>query len=236
SGNAVAVVKRDLDLSQLTSLEELKLDGKSISVELLSAITTIPNLEKLTIDSCCGDSVFREKIRAAFDETKWSKLTHLKKLTLNGADISVNTLAEIAKISSLETLDLEGEDGRDNNAIEQFDCEALVNLSSLNLSNRPVSAAALAKIATLPSLERLDLRNTSIDISWAEVALLAQLPKLSDLFISRNNISVEQLGCLDVFAKKDSFYLSLSWSGELRETEEYKRLKALFEESGSTLS
>ncbi|KAE9538409.1 hypothetical protein HT665_07410 [Ursidibacter maritimus] len=235
SGNEVAVVKRDLDLSQFTSLKELVLEGKSISVELLSAIVTIPNLEKLTIDGC---GYYREKIRSDFEETKWSKLTHLKELTLEYADISVNSLAEIAKISSLETLKLNGSDGiKGSNAIEQFDCEALVNLRSLDLSDRPVSAAALAKIATLPSLESLRLINTSIDISWAEVALLAQLPKLSHLSLSGNNITVEQFGCLEIFAKKDSLYLGItSWGDELKEREEYTKLKALFEESGSHLS
>lgn len=241
--NNVAVNEFGIDLSQLTSLKDLELGNRdgteelnAPSAELLSAIVTIPNLERLSLSTT--SEYDRAEAAKAIEAVNFSNLIHLEELKLESVDISTKTLAEIGKLSNLKYLILEGGYSPENNAIEQFDCEQLVNLKRLGLSYRPVTAAVLAQIATLPNLEELNLIETSIDISWDEFALLKQMPKLKYLYLDRNNISPEKLCYLEDFAQveKDYFSLSISeWGDDITETEVYKKLEALFEEKGFRL-
>ncbi|WGE89052.1 leucine-rich repeat domain-containing protein [Actinobacillus arthritidis] len=236
SGNDVAVKESGIDLSNLTSLKTLNLNYESVSAELLSAIVTIPNLERLFFSGSYGQA---EKQDKAFENVALSKLTHLKDLTLHELNMSAHLLAEISQLSNLETLYLGGryfDEKYHCNAIEAFDCGKLVKLKGLYLDERQVTADALAQIATLLNLETLYLPKTSINISWDEFDLLTQLPNLHGLDIRGNNISEDQLGVLESFINREDYIsIGLTDSSAIRDSEVFKKLKERFEEADKKL-
>lgn len=162
--------------TELGKARSLHIKNNSLSREAARELQLLTNLDSLTIEDChLADS--RGLIQSV------SELFRLKRLVLHGTNVNDTDLTFLVDLNALEHLDLAGIEfsGR---CLETL---AELNLRSLKLRSNDVTAAALASLAELHSLEELHLEAPLVTI--AELPSLAKLSKLRGVTLGRCDFS-----------------------------------------------
>ncbi len=161
------------DLSKLTYLEKLTVEGKQLnSLKFLSSLT---ELTKLDLTGCSFDS--NELVTIA-------SLPNLTELTL--ANCGLSTVAGLSNSPKLTYLDLS------NNTIRNLDAfSTLPTLQEVNLNHNAVTN--LSFLAPLTELTKLDVSYNAL----ASIAPLSSCTKLTWLDVSHNSLTaLENIGQL----------------------------------------
>lgn len=152
-------------ISGLTNLKSLHITNASVSSDLLTAISTLPNLSSLTLSGCSLSSI-----------SPLSSATALVTL-----DLSNNTLRNIEPLQSIANLQ---ELNLQRNALNDLSAlSAMPNLQKLDVSFN--SLTSLDAIYSVPSLTWLDASNNAI----AELGSIDRLSNLAHLAISSNDLT-----------------------------------------------
>jgi beta-lactamase regulating signal transducer with metallopeptidase domain len=194
--NLKSLTLMHIELSDISILAYLpKLQSLNISYSKTSDISALAGLTQLEELNLNGTAV--SDIRAL------AKLTNLKKLTLNGT--AVSDISPLANLTNLETLELGSTNISDIRVLTRLtklrtlslkDCKNIVDigplanltiLKSLDLSYMPIGD--INALAKLKMLRMLNLCGTNV----ADISLLAQFSKLSELHIDPFRFSNEQI-------------------------------------------
>lgn len=140
-------------LTALVSLEKLDLMENGVSDEALVSIGRIKNLTTLVLgDHCLTDASLKHL-------TGLQKLTHLNLCwpdQKHGGKISDAGLEEVAKLTSLETLDLRATQITDAGLAKLLE---LPKLKTLELANTAITDAGLLSLQKLKSLSKVSVFN-----------------------------------------------------------------------------
>ncbi|KAJ6950960.1 receptor-like protein 15 isoform X3 [Populus alba x Populus x berolinensis] len=171
---------RILELQNLSSLEELFLDGCSLdehSFQSLGALHSLKNLSLRALDGTVPSKGFLN-------------LKNLEYLDLSSNTLDNNILQSIGTMTSLKTLDLVGckLDGQIPRA--QGLCD-LNHLQELYMYDNDLSGFLPPCLANLTSLQRLDLSSNNLKIPMS-LSPLYNLSKLKSFDGSGNEIFVEE--------------------------------------------
>jgi Leucine-rich repeat (LRR) protein len=157
-------------LSTLKRLQTLYIDCTDVPDAALVQLKTLPSLKEagLVFGSPHNDSCL----------DALSQLSRLETLTLGGIRISRTGAAQLKKLTHLRKLVIEGSQV-DDQTIELI--AAIGQLENLELVSTEVTPAGLVHLSALPNLRSLTLGKT-IDAQW--VSALKQLPSLKELTVT----------------------------------------------------
>jgi len=198
------------NICNLTNLTTLKITNTSVSDEVLSAISVMPNLKSLTLRNCGLSSISTLETAVNLEYLDISENTirnisalssaeKLKELYLqqnaidnSGAlaalsnltklDISYNSLTTIAPITSIATLTWL--DASHNSITDLGNIDTLSALSYLSVSNNALKD--ISKISKCQNISELYIANNAI----TDITSLSNLVKLMYLDFSHNQVAV----------------------------------------------
>jgi serine/threonine protein kinase len=175
--NNPAMLERLSDLDRLSGLKALSLNlgGTRVQGEDLSALASLKSIEYLKIDSHQLDGAVLDhivslpKLRAmklhnmALNEGHFEKLKAMRGLTnlsIRFVEVTDSSLASIAAVRSLETLDLWGCKGFTSSAVRRL--ASMPRLSLLTLRETGLDDQGLSHLARSKSLETLSVVGTQV--------------------------------------------------------------------------
>uniref|UniRef100_A0A6N2KVK0 Uncharacterized protein n=1 Tax=Salix viminalis TaxID=40686 RepID=A0A6N2KVK0_SALVM len=167
------------DLRNLSSLEELDLDGCSLDENSLQNLGALPSLKNLSLEALSGVVPFQ-----AFLNLKNLELLDLSFNTLN----SSNIFQTIRTMTSLKTLKLWG--CNLNGQLPTGLCD-LNHLQELSMYENDLSGFLPPCLANLTSLQQLHLSSNHLKIPMS-LSPLYNLSKLKDFYGSGNEIYAEE--------------------------------------------
>ena len=153
------------DIAGMTNLKSLTVHGAASND--FSFLTTLKSLEKLEIS---GVSLSSD------DLTVIGSTTALTDLTLT--DCSLSSIASLAGLHNLVTLDLSGNSIRDLSALSNMQ-----QLEQLHMSYNAINSIGI--VSTLPSLQVLDLSYNNLN----SIATIGTCISLEELDVTHNKIS-----------------------------------------------
>lgn len=183
------------NISKLTYLKGVSINGCAVTYDELSAIAALPELTTLVLANCGLTNI-----------APLSAAVKLEALDLHGNTIS--DIAPLTTMRSLHTLNLA------QNALSVLtDLSLLSELTTLSVAGNSVTS--LAPLITLNKLTALDVSNNQLtnlsgvenmtalvglyvtDNALTDISALAQLPALEELNISGNNLKdISKLGSI----------------------------------------
>uniref|UniRef100_A0A6N2M950 Leucine-rich repeat-containing N-terminal plant-type domain-containing protein n=1 Tax=Salix viminalis TaxID=40686 RepID=A0A6N2M950_SALVM len=184
------------DLQNMSSLEELHLDGSSLGENFLQGLGTLPSLKSLLMVKLNGTLPFQ-----GFPILKNLEYLYMSENTLN-----INIFQTIGKMSSLKTLSMMS--CSLNGQLLQGLCD-LNHLQDLYLYDNDLSGVLPMCLANLTSLQHLDLSSNHLKIPLS-LSPLYNLSKLKNLEGSGNEIYADE-DDHDVSPKFQLESLSLSY-------------------------
>ncbi|MDM8528392.1 leucine-rich repeat domain-containing protein [Anaerolineales bacterium HSG24] len=163
------------ELSKLTNLEHLNLDGNDLSGSIPPELSKLTNLEHLNLD---GNDL------SGSIPPELSKLTNLRYLYLDDNDLSGSIPPELSKLTNLERLYLNG--NQLNGSIPP-ELSKLTNLERLYLNGNQLSGSIPPKLSKLTNLEHLYLNGNQL--SGSIPPELSKLTNLEHLYLDDNDLS-----------------------------------------------
>jgi beta-lactamase regulating signal transducer with metallopeptidase domain len=162
----------DGGLRQIAGLKELQgltlRDARLVSSSGIAELMKLPRLRRLELtNAAIGDAEFAQL----------ASIETLEELSVEGSDLSVQSLEAVGKVPALGSLSIDLGDrpiGRDS----LLSLQALPNLKRLSLQCSEISDEALLEIKSLRNLRWLGLGNSRVS-GEALAALRRSLPKLS---------------------------------------------------------
>ncbi|MBQ1171074.1 MAG: leucine-rich repeat domain-containing protein [Lachnospiraceae bacterium] len=182
---------RDLSfLNQLTNLRELEIrDTEICDIRFLEDMTTLKKL-RLDYNNEINDFMVIEKLTELeelmiyYSSSKqgildFSKFPNLKSLEIYGIDY----LQSLQSLTGLEKLKLHGCSQIDLRVVS-----GLPNLKEIQIYSNYGDVDHFEELANLPSLEILDMRDTSL---LTDISVVFQIPTLKELYLTNSKVGVE---------------------------------------------
>ncbi len=158
-------------LADFENLEELYLDAPNVFVDELPSLARLKKLQALSLYACN----FSEMTSSADNSRFLSELPALKSLVISSDSVSNATFEAIAKIQSLESLEMVHTIMSDAQVVA---LEPLQNLTSLKVHMaEKISAATIPSLLQHRKLEVVCLTNARI--SWKDAEQLDILPNMT---------------------------------------------------------
>jgi serine/threonine protein kinase/Leucine-rich repeat (LRR) protein len=142
---------------------------------------------------------------ASIGDADWlrlKRLTHLRRLVLEGAILNGHGLEELRGLTNLDELILSGTQTTD---VDLAQLRGLSKLTSLTLDRTPLTDVGLQQVAALSGLKSLILRNTAV--TDAGLKNLERLAGLKNLVLEGTHISDAGLGSLQRLAELNNLSL-----------------------------
>ena len=163
------------EIGDLTSLEELRLNGNNLTGAIPSAIGNLTSLQGLSLSANSLSGAIPSEI---------GNLTNLRQLFLSSNSLSGAIPSEIENLTRLEDLWLDGNNltGAIPSAIGN-----LISLEELRFDRNNLTGAIPSEIGNLTRLERLYLSSNSL--SGAIPSEIGNLTRLDELWLNTNQLS-----------------------------------------------
>ena len=163
------------EIGDLTSLEELRLNGNNLTGAIPSAIGNLTSLQGLSLSANSLSGAIPSAI---------GNLTNLRQLFLSSNSLSGAIPSEIENLTRLEDLWLDGNNltGAIPSAIGN-----LISLEELRFDRNNLTGAIPSEIGNLTRLERLYLSSNSL--SGAIPSEIGNLTRLDELWLNTNQLS-----------------------------------------------
>ncbi len=213
-------------IAKLTNLEELNLCANKLNEHDFSPLHNLVNLRKLDVSYCDLENA------AILDEI--SKITNLEDLDLSNNKFNGKDFSPLSHFTNLRKLNL----SKNDLEADSVGLDKLTNLEELNLSKNKFKGYDFSSFKNLTNLRKLNLEENEITITDDLLRVLFSLPNLEQLELCGNELSVDKFPLIEELVKNRDNYIFLSitnWNDEIRESEEYKKLKMLFEEKEMSL-
>jgi HEAT repeat protein len=207
----------DRDLARLAGLHNLRLLDLSESPVGDAALEQIAGFEQLEWLILCDTQITSAGL------AHLARLTRLRSLSLGGCEITDQGLDQLQHLPALEALDLRKTPVTDAGMRSLADCK---QLKSIWLDETQVTDAGLAHLAALPSLEDVgffakqftlqglaQIKGLAIarprpeTVSDDELALLAEMPRLRTLILSRSGVTDAGLAHIGKLTQLESLWL-----------------------------
>lgn len=188
-------------LSSLTCLTELKLTGCRFPAEDLSIIAALPNLEKLTLSDCGLSTVagLENAQNVQYLDLSRNSIGNLDSLSsmihLRETNLSKNAITSLNAVSSLNSL--EKLDASYNSISSIAPISVCQRITWLDVSNN--SLGNLGAIDNLSALTHLAADNNNL----TDISVLANCTELLELSVAHNSIS--DISMLSTLTKLESF-------------------------------
>lgn len=177
-------------LNQLTALRELEIrDTQICDISFLEDMTTLKKL-RLDYNNEINDFIVieqlteLEELMVYYSSSKqelldFSKFSKLKSLEIHGID----HLQSLQSLNGLEKLKIHG-----CNQVDLQVVSGLPNLKEIQIYSNYGDVYHFEELAKLPSLEILDMRDTSL---LTDISVVFQIPTLKELYLTNSKVGVE---------------------------------------------
>lgn len=170
------------DISKLPKLNRLEIDDLMLDESDLAGLATLTKLETLGVSSGKPEGTLTNQ-----GLTLLAKITSLKSLTIQNAQIDDRGVTELVKLKEMEQLGLTGTGISDAGVAALAD--AMPHLTRLNLERTSVTDSAMNHVGKLTKLEWLTLEET--EVGDEGLKMLDALAELQHISIEHDNVTSE---------------------------------------------